>query len=256
MTAASDGITTKDKNAKEAVDKAIKALGGKEKIDGIKSLVIKATVLSNSSKYLDSLAITDHSAELRQRVESQEETPKDMEIRVLFPDNFIRINRYPEKKTLIGFEGFSNGKAIRRLPPQVDENSTRADEMRVARYPTHLKQHARTVIGMIMKSGFTPATISSGAKPGVFEMSIQTGQKYYDIIPDEIEFDADGYPSVIKYISDSGNATEERYSERFSVDGIMFPRVITNNGLVSSVIRIEEVRINPKLSLKDFEIPR
>jgi len=243
MTAAADGITTKDKNAKEAVDKAIKALGGKEKIDGIKSLVIKATMRSTASQ------------------PGISETPTDFEIRVLFPDNIIQINRHPEKKTVLGFQGVSKGKAVRPLPKQVDENSTRADEMRAASYPSLLQQSLRSVLGMIMKSGSTSVTISSGAKPGVFEMRINTGQKYYDNTPDEIEFDADGYPSVIRHLGIANlggelRPIEQRFSERFSVDGIMFPRVITNNGPISSVVRIEEVQINPKLSLKDFEIPR
>jgi len=41
LMAQSGGIVTKDQNAKEAVDTALKALGGADKIDGIKSLVIK-----------------------------------------------------------------------------------------------------------------------------------------------------------------------------------------------------------------------
>ena len=235
MTAAADGITTKDKNAKEAVDKAIKALGGKEKIDGIKSLVIKATFNPSSSSGLP---------------------PTDFEIRILFPDNILEINRLHGEATLMGYTGISKGKAIRPFPPQVDENSTRADEMRVASYPSFVRTLSRLVCGMVMKSGSIPVTISSGSKPGVFEMLTQTGQKYYDSITNEIEFDADGYPSVIRFAGDMGNINEVRFGERFSVNGIMFPRIITDTQFPNPVIRIEEVQINPKLSLKDFEIPR
>ena len=46
LSAQSGGITTKDPKAKEAMDAALKALGGMDKIGGIKSLVIKGTETS------------------------------------------------------------------------------------------------------------------------------------------------------------------------------------------------------------------
>ena len=113
-----------------------------------------------------------------------------------------------------------------------------------------------------MKSISVPVTIFSGSKRGVFEMLAQTGHKYYDSLTDEIEFDSKGYPSVIRYtdlIYPGGPEikTEQRFSKRFSVDGIMFPRnIITTNSYARTEIRIKEVQINPTLSLKDFDIPR
>jgi hypothetical protein len=50
---------------------------------------------------------------------------------------------------------------------------------------------------------------------------------------------------------------EIRFRDRFSVDGIMFPRVIhwLTPGMSDREIWIEEARINPSLSLEDFQVP-
>jgi hypothetical protein len=112
---------------------------------------------------------------------------------------------------------------------------------------------SRFLIGMFVKAGSAPTTFSSRSTPGVFNME--------GIASGEIEFDLKtGYPSVIKYsnigIMDGGN-NEMRFGDRFSVNGIMFPRVIVETtGTSKKERRIAEVQINPKLSLKDFEVPQ
>jgi len=57
---------------------------------------------------------------------------------------------------------------------------------------------------------------------------------------------------------DLGFTGEFYFRDRFPVEGIMFPRIITTAAPAASATserRIEEVQINPKLSMKDFEVP-
>jgi len=67
-----------------------------------------------------------------------------------------------------------------------------------------------------------------------------------------------------RYSFDSRNMPEPdtviaeiQFKDRFSVDGIMFPRVIHWQipGRRDVELWIEEVQINPSLSLEDFEVP-
>ena len=73
LTAQSGGITTKDAKAKEAVDAAIKAIGGAGKIGDIKSLVIKGTW---------------------SRLPNVRASGLGMEIRILLPDSFVQIRQF------------------------------------------------------------------------------------------------------------------------------------------------------------------
>jgi len=99
-------------------------------------------------------------------------------------------------------------------------------------------------------------------QPDIFDLSLPQPVG----VMSQIEFDSKtGYPSVINYAEIpelAGGITVYRFSnDRFSVDGIMFPRVIhldrttLYGDKVNYEMRIEEVRINPNLSLKDFEVP-
>jgi len=225
-------ITTKDQRAKEAVDTALQVLGGKDKIDAIESLVIKGT-----HKLLPS------------------ENVLQFEYRILLPDSLFyiskgpsRIERYPEG---IMYNGIVQGKIFQAAPYGGNDPAWAR-----APFPWNLARNwSLVLLGTLMKSGFVPFMISSGVKPGVFDLTANTGQLLVDV-PCEMEFDSEtGYPSFFRCTRDFVNIVEYQYRDRFLVDGVMFPRVIIENfgGGSSGERRIEEVQINPKLSLKDFE---
>ena len=294
LTAQSGGITTKDAKAKEAVDAAIKAIGGSGKIGDIKSLVIKGTL----GRF----------------------QPAEMEIRILLPDSFVQI----VESSLDGhrYEGISQGKLIPPpysskgkaghspeeifpsfTPPKISNHSgtpggetapaslesaeDRAERHIAATNNFHINRRtgelSRFLIGTLMKTGSAPMTISSGSTSGVFNLTKNDGEA-----AGEIEFDSkSGYPSVIRYenpkpppghimaasviVNHDGSLTvggisaqnpgggEIRFQDHFSVSGIMFPKVITYTQWYNDTVtelRIEEVLINPKLSLKNFEVPQ
>jgi hypothetical protein len=252
LTAQSGGIITKDQKAKDAVDAALKALGGSDKIDGIKSLIIKGT---------GTLDITGRTA----MAEAGTSTEYEFEIRMLLPDSFIQIVRYPESFVRISryerteYEGISQEKLLTPqriiVPPgmniPVPTQPPPAMERVLSLMTT--ANWSRFLIGMFVKAGSAPTTFSSRSTPGVFNME--------GIASGEIEFDLKtGYPSFIKYSNigiAGGENNEMRFGDRFSVNGIMFPRVIVETtGTSKKERRIAEVQINPKLSLKDFEVPQ
>ena len=229
------GITTKDPGAKEAMNRALKALGGADKIGGIKSLVLSGT-----------------------------ETPGGkFEIRILLPDNFIQINR----GKWMPYRGVSQGKLIPPITQMVavggkwvepsPELAMRLESLSTGPTNNMKDEWSYFLLGTLMKAGPTQLTLSSGSSPGVFTLEKNDGAS------GEIEFNSEtGYPSVVRYreihtepdAKPQGSAIDHsiRFRDHFSFNGIMFPKVITMTG---REFRIEEVRINPEISLKDFETP-
>ena len=273
LTAQSGGVETKDQMAKEAMDAALKALGGADKIGGIKSLIVKAKATTWGFMSSKGGPWTKTNS-----------TTYDIEIRILLPDNFIRINRFPDRT---GYGGISQGKSLSTQPATVTFSSSDGQARTVTQVPdaaakakvaasnTQIDEWSSFLIGTLAKAGPVPLTLSSGSTSGVFALTKADG----DV--GEVEFDSKtGYPSVIRTGGFSGNtpdniintsgkvslsigsggsgtALETRFSDRFSVNGIMFPRIITTTGTRTDIeLRIEDVQINPNLSLKDFEVPK
>jgi len=223
------GITTEDQKAKDAVDTALKALGGADIISDIKSLIIKRTSLISPDSIMS-------------------------EYRILLPDNFIEVlqgsvirNQFPEGIT---YTGISQGKFF--LVLQNGVNREAAERTVGGVFWGYAKTWSLYVLGILMRSDFVPVAISSGSNPNIFNLTTNTGHPVLDM-PGQIEFDPEtGYPLFIRYTNIIGNMREFEYRDRFPVNGIMVPHHITING--GQGMRLE-VQINPKLSLKDFEGP-
>ena len=256
------GITTKDAKAKEAVDAAQKALGGADKIDGIKSIIL-------SGKETRGV----FSAMNNEPMKKTGSTTGEFEIRILPPDNifqFEKASAIPPLSARTTYRVVSNGESINMsifdppmpgMPPAKPIASKDQDVIN-----RQLQDIARLLVGTLMKSGSTPLTVSSGSSPDRFTVTTTGGELC------EVEFDARGkYPSIIRYkvmetaprrdpATGSPVVEEQSYVMQFqewaSIDGVMFPRVITTKGeIMDREMRIEKVQINPNLSLKDFQIP-
>jgi hypothetical protein len=281
------GITATDSAVEEALASARKALGGAGKIDGIESLIVKGKVIraifssSSESKTPGVMMKTDTFA-------------YDTEIRILLPDNIIQIDLFPvgnkgpynlfppSTESTTAYSGLSQGKSLGPLSEvmifngvtlQPDADARARIEAKDAN--TQLDQWSRNLAGMLAKSGPVPLTLSSGTTPGVFALSKADGEL------GEVEFDSKtGYPSVVRHKTagppttissvdpETGKITrskgpvsmvdaEIRFRDRFSVDGVMFPRVIhwLMPGTRDMELWINEVQINPNLSLEDFHAP-
>jgi len=288
LMAQSSGITTKDQKAKEAVDAAIKAIGGADKIDSIKSLIIKGTYTN----------IPDDGYVLPLGIPLKPTPPEQFEIRILLPDSYIYIYDTGVVINAKQYRGVSRGTlippiSIMRSDAIVSDKSKQPSSL-MDKYNESFINHStnaeinkwsRILIGMLMKTGAEPLALSSGTKPGSF--SLTPGAL------GEIEFDSKtGYPSIIRYkivgpftaaqdslppgvkVAPAGNYSSNsvsivgvlesersddgvmRFEDRFSVNGIMFPKVIAiRDGLgITQERRIEEVLINPSLTLKDFDV--
>jgi len=252
LMAQSGGITTKDQGAKEAVDAALKVLGGADKIDGIKSLIIKGTQTFEN---------TESPTSVQLGLSPEPGSTIDFEVRILLPDSFLQIDRFSGRTR---YRGISKGKLLtpviitdsREGTAKLVDNANPAfartvEMMQKVLLETAVAEWSHFLIGILLKSDFLPMTLSSGSTPGVFSI---TGDA-----TGEIEFDPKTwYPSVVRYKA-AGIGTGSRvmqFNDRFSVEGIMFPRIITTADTGKTERRIEEVQINPKLNLKDFEIQK
>jgi len=281
------GIVTEDAAAAAAINAALKALGGADKIGNIESLIIKGRMMrtifstSTESKTPGLMLQTDAFAH-------------DTEIRILLPDNILRIDVYPAGFQIMPFLpaheeifkmssgisqglslsttmpiGFNNGVPV--WPSEAVQAQRRANEVN-----REIDEWSRFLIGALARSGPAPLALSSGSKPGVFAIE-KLGEDF-----GEIEFDSQtGYPSAVRFTtsglpnpvstvdpstgvtrmsfapSDVTVVSEILFKNHFSVDGVMFPRVIQwqTPDSPGRELWIQEVIINPNLTLADFEIP-
>ena len=279
LMAQSGGITAKDAKAKEALSSAIKALGGADKTGGIKSLVIKGTwawlpqgrALGMEIRIL----LPDSFVQIHQ-VDMGSPFYRGISRGTLIPPPNTEISPYSLDGSLV--------------PPEITEAFAKRLAIRID-YDTNAMadKWSRFLIGTLMKSDSTPITISSGSASGVFSLTKSNGAV------GEIEFDPKtGYPVVIRYKnpvsaggpgivfnessktkpngsaktditsarpSENMDGGEIRFRDHFSINGIMFPKIITSTEISGGIttteeLRIEEVLFNPELSLKDFEIPQ
>ena len=280
MVAQSNGINTKDQKAKEVVDASFRAIGGADKIGDIRSLVIKGT----------SNRLTSKNTTLSQRFETRILLPGSFVEITWLSDSGTRIYRGVSQGILIppppsakppGWDVYRtpDGELVEFTPGQLENLANNAVIAKNYDINTRLDWWTCFLIGTLMKTGPAPLTITSDSTHGVFTLA-----KNNDTLG-EIEFDSkSGYPSVVRYkrpehpnmpppeilseLIDGGYPTYSemrasditmRFLDRFSFNDIMFPKVITidvsTNERYVTELRIEEVQINPKLSLKDFEIP-
>ena len=263
LMAQSGQITSKDQSATTAIANAKKALGGETNIEGVKSLVLTGTS--------------------KTRQQNGSNITNNFEIKILLPDNFLWINQpqfsIPGQGSISMYNGISNGEIIsgafvgtERMPQAKmdlkDQNAINAQ----------LDGFARLLIGAILKSDpVAPINVSATSTPNKFSITTTRGTLC------EIEFDSeDGYPSNILYkevvskppqmskdpksggmvIGPSGETETVdsfmRFKDRIAVEGILFPKTIIyeSRGNIDRELQIEKIQINPKLSLKDFELPQ
>lgn len=251
LMAQSSSITTKDQKAKESVDTALKALGGADKIGDIKSLILKGTG-TNGLFYGGVNAISGNAMTQINWTRAGSEK-YDFELRILLPDSFIQIDRFTDRTT---HSGVSRGAP---LSSSSNANIISGD------FNIRIDDWLCFLIGTFMKADYMPLALSSGKGSGRFTITNE-GKNI-----GEVEFDSKtGYPSSIRYamivpqVGEMGGRIvtsppqvfnlERRFRDRFSVGGIMFPRVITASAdRIDRELLIEEVLINPELSLKEFE---
>ena len=240
-------ITLNDQKAKDTLGVALKALGGAGKIGDIKSLIIEGSEKVVSAEY--------------------KSTPNKFEILILLPDNFIQVNYLTEgrrsflhgiskEEMLPPMSLFPLGKMRIEEAEKLKKNPPKPNAEQIAAINTTVKTRSEFwsyfLIGLLAKAGPMPLTLSSGSTPGVFTMTKKDGAA------GEVEFDAKtGYPSVVRFKVPRQTVDDElRFNDRFSVDGIMFPRSIdsvSTNILYNTLRQIEKVQINPKLSSEDFQ---
>ena len=252
-------ISAKDKKSIDAMTEAHKSLGGST-IDNIDSLILTGSQISG---VFETRASTSKMTRIM-------ETVCEFEIRVQFPDDFIHIRRCPDLMNgLVIYYGISNGSMF-------SDSATLQNEVLSRSTPDSsvaLDEWNRLLVGMIMKNISTPLMLSTDSSDNfvIKNEDRLLGTIVFDVKdkwPAKINYNVTALVPVLSKGSDGrmvyagDSRSEERsayvqFSDRFSVDGIMFPKTITrvNSGEVEVAMTINDVKINPKLSKEDFGIP-
>jgi hypothetical protein len=255
LTAQPGKIAAKDQKAAEAIKVAITALGGEKNIDNIKSLILTGTTKFYSGSAVD-----------------------ETEIRILLPDNYLRIDKRIVAGDMTRYASASKGES-----QNAAFNGT--GNPMLAGISNEVNRFSCLLMGVLLKGDpVAPLTISTVAGASDrFSIAKESGAL------GEIEFDPkERYPLLISYKDAVRNVQpplvtktasskpgkfdfsirlrhgeEElidsimRFKDRVATNGVMFPETIVfeSRGKAVSELKIEKVQINPKLTLADFEIP-
>ena len=251
LMAQSEKIAAKDQESAEAITAALKALGGEKNIYDIKSLILTGTRTYSSNSSVDRI-----------------------EIKILLPENILMIQQRPDRG-MIMYTGVSKGEvrnsgwmgSERILTPSFTANE-------------ELNRFGLLLMGILLRSDpVAPITLASMAGASdKFIITKETGAL------GEMEFDpTQKYPSRIGYKDTVRNFTQQQntntnsnigkivigpsapetvddvilFKDRTAIDGVMFPRTIVyeRQGKPFRELKIENIQINPELTLADFEVP-
>jgi hypothetical protein len=255
LIAQSGKITAKDQKAAEAIKAAIKALGGEKNIDNIKSLILTGT-----TKYYSHSAIDE------------------TEIRILLPDNYLRIDKRIVAGDMTRYASASKGESQNAAFGSTGNRIVTDIANEVNRFlcllmGTLLKGDPVASLTLSAVAG-TSSKFSIAKESGALgEIELDPISKYPLLIsykdavrnvqPPSVTKTATSKPDKFNFSVSIRPGDEElvdsvmRFKDRFDVDGIMFPgTIVFESGRGSDrELKIEKVQINPKLTLADFEIP-
>ena len=242
-TAAQNYVTFQGAGAEQLFRQSRNAIGGEAAVMNVTSLVMKGIV----------------------RVSAGDDGPPErtIEMRVLLPDQYVRIETAPGWAKRSGFSGKTllteiqvNGQA-ERPPANMWAGLLRGERGRLARlllgfgsmvtpevWLTLKQPGGVTELGSAFESGRT--TNVSSAK--VLEASAR------DNFAARTFYDATGVPLRVEYEANRRKVLTA-FSDRKKVGTLMLPHTIvtTLDGMPLEEIRLTEIAINPALTAKDFE---
>lgn len=265
LKAQSGKITAKDQKAAEVMTAAIKALGGEKNIDNVKSLILTGSIKSPAGK-----SPTD-------------DFSQEVELRILFPDNFLWIttrNIPAVNMKITSYLGVADGEFINASfggPGVTMVTSAGYDQA------NDVNRIACLLMGALFKPlsaathtfsslPNTPDRFSIATDNGTLcEMELDPKEKYPLLIgykdlrmvsaqkppPDAPKSDAKTTVLMGSMMKSEAVDAVMRFKDRVAADGVMFPKtIVVEVGKSVTEYQFDKIQINPKLTLKDFELPK
>jgi len=268
---AQESLDFKDANAREILKRGRIAVGGVEAVGKIQSLMLRGLSRIPANTGL---------------VECE------LEIRVLLPDHYLRIDRasFGEKRS--GFEGKHSLSVISErgrttLPPEnLMEEIAASERERMVQLllgaAAYLSPRdvltVKSVVGDVgsyqpqgtAAAGQRSATLRNSDTPTTTANADRGGQSFVNAQPSRYSFDlsvrksaafryladpATFMPSRITYTNVSGDEVAIAFSERRDTDGLKLPYRITttNRGKIIDDLLLDHIAVNPELTKADFE---
>ena len=260
----------KDANAREILKRGRTAVGGVDAVGNVQSLVLQGLSRIPANTGL---------------VECE------LEIRVLLPDRYLRVDRasFGEKRS--GFEGSHPLSVISErgrttLPPEnLTDQIVASERERMVQLLLGAAAYLspkdvlslRPVSGEVSSyqpqgtaaAGQRAATLRNSDTPTTTANSDRSGQTYVSAAPNPYSFDlsvrrgaafryladpATFLPSRISYTNVSGDEVVIAFGERRETDGLKLPYRITttSRGKIIDDLLLDHITVNPKLTKDDF----
>jgi hypothetical protein len=271
LAAGQASLDLRDANAREILKRGRTAVGGVDAVEKIQSLVLRGVSRIPANTGL---------------VECE------LEIRILLPDRYLRVDRasFGEKRS--GFEGKHSLSVISErgrttLPPEnLMEEIVASERERMVQLllgaAAYLSPRdvvtVKSVVGDVgsyqpqgtAASGQRSAALRNSDTPTTTANTDRGGQSYVSAQPSQHSFDLSVRPgAAFRYLADPGTFLPSRiaftnvsgdevaiaFSERRDTEGLKLPYRITttSRGKIIDDLLLDHIAVNPKLTKADFE---
>ena len=175
---------------------------------------------------------------------------RTVEIRYLFPDQYLRIETAGAWSKRSGFSGASlltqirNGQTIDTPPPAMTAALLRGERGRLARMLLGIATLTTPEVWLTVRE---PAAVADPAAPRTLEVTAKDG------FAARVYFDAAGMPLLVEYQANR-RFVAIRFGDRRKTGVLMAPYTITTtlDNQPLEELKLDEIVINPPLTAADF----
>lgn len=219
------------------------AVGGEAAVMNVTSLVLKGTLRGSGA---------DGPPE------------RATEIRVLWPDRYVRIESAGDWTKRTGFNGGRNliaeirmGETVDKPPAQATTPLLRAEKARLARTLLGIGTFVTPEVWLTLQE--PRGTIEIGSAFDTSQGAVIPGGRILEAVAKDgflsiVHFDATGIPLRVEYDA-NGRRVAIAFSDRRQVGNLLLPHTITTtlDGQPLEELTISEYQVNPELTKADFE---
>ena len=236
--------TFRDPHSQQVFRAGRQQLGGEASIEGLRGFVMKGVARTIDERGAPAV--------------------RDVEIRVLLPDHYLRIETAEGFERRTGFAGrallseIRSGSSVERPPENLTASLVRTERSRLARlllgsllgtssdlwltfrWTARNAEMSREVLGTIV-------SVDTGAPPILDVL----GKDFFS----RLFLNSRRVPIRLEYVAGERDAITMCFGDRRPVDGLLWPHRITTSrdGETIDDLFLDQIVVNPPLSAEDFE---
>lgn len=245
--AAQNYVTFREDHAQKLFNESRNAIGGEAAVARIETLLLKGTV--------------------NLRAEDGGPGSRDLEIRIMMPDRYVRIERAGPFERRLGFvdnkviAGIRDGGDVENPPPQMHETLLRSERSRFARFLLGFSSSVTPVQWLTIATSRSVGRMTDPrtGPTGVISDDPDRFRRTLEVVGEpafytRVSYNGTNVPVRMEYPPSKGKTAVVELLDRRRAGGLLLPfRIVTkiNDKIVEEMI-FDEILVNPPLTLEDF----